>query len=96
MPTVFQITYDDLIKQLRKQKGKCKYTGINMSFDGSQPFHISLERINVNIGYTTSNIIFICQELNSPDFSSMIALHGLEKKEALAGMKISLLNLETK
>ncbi len=67
--TVFDITKRDLIALLQMQKGKCAYSHKNLTFDGNSPFHISLERRDVNVGYIKSNIVFICQELNTFDLS---------------------------
>lgn len=78
--TSFEITKEDLINQFKHQGGKCYYSGKNMSVDGKENFHVSLERLNVNIGYTKENIVFICEELNTSDCSASISLHNQEKK----------------
>lgn len=77
--TSFEITKIDLINLIQTQRGKCAYSHKNLSFDGKSPFHISLERKDVNIGYTKDNIVFICEELNSSNMSAIESLHNQEK-----------------
>lgn len=78
--TQMLLTMEEMRIQLIKQEGKCFYSGKNLSFDGTQKFHISLERINTLIGYNKNNIVFICEELNSGDRSASTALHNQEKR----------------
>lgn len=78
--TEVNLTVEEMIIQLIKQQGKCYYSGKNLSFDGTQKFHISLERLNTLSGYNKTNIVFICEELNSSDRSASIALHKEEKR----------------
>lgn len=78
--TTFDITKVDLIALLQSQRGKCAYSGKNLTFNGELPFHISLERKDVNIGYTKDNIVFICEELNTFDQSALQGLHNQEKR----------------
>lgn len=65
------ITKEMLFDQLRKQQGRCYYSGKHMTFERGQPFNISLERLDTRIGYTQSNIVFICIELNTGDSRSV-------------------------
>ncbi|RYE13168.1 MAG: hypothetical protein EOP45_21640, partial [Sphingobacteriaceae bacterium] len=78
--TTFEITIDDLGTMLKAQKGKCHYSQKNLTFDGKAHFHISLERKDVNIGYTKDNCVFICEELNTTNQSAIQSLHDQEKQ----------------
>lgn len=63
------ILIEDLWEQLKKQKGKCYYSGINMTIGIEEDWAISIERLNIHDGYNKDNIVFICNEFNSGDKS---------------------------
>lgn len=70
----FDITFEDLVEILKKQKGMCEYSGIKMNY-GSIKDHnwiASLERKNPKKGYTKDNVCFICAEFNTFDNTSII------------------------
>lgn len=67
------ITFEDMKQQLVLQKGKCFYSGMNMSFQSGENWFISIERLDVNLGYIKGNIVFVCHEFNSSDKTSMIS-----------------------
>ena len=93
--TAREIKIENLWHLLQKQCGKCyckrlrfnqwipltksKDSGKNLSFDGRENFHISLERIDTRKGYTTDNIVFICEELQAPDKSVLVDEKGSSK-----------------
>lgn len=58
----FNCTYEEMCSQLAKQEDKCAYSGLPMSFRPHTDWKCSPERINNNIGYIASNIVFICLE----------------------------------
>lgn len=69
----FDIDYDFLVELYRKQKGRCAYSGIPLSF-GSYHDHdwiASLERIDPLKGYTKDNVCLIAFEFNTTDVTSM-------------------------
>ncbi len=78
--TTYDFSKEAFVNLLQKQQGKCRLSGKNMGFDGSKPFHISLERIDVNIGYNPENVMLICEELNTSDLSAIKSLHGQQKR----------------
>lgn len=63
----FDITLDFLFDLYYKQSGRCYYSGICMTtFKGS--YLMSLERKDPKKGYTKSNVVLICDILNTGDF----------------------------
>lgn len=68
-PCDFNITYDDLLEQLKKQKGLCYYSSIKMEYGkaSQKDFVMSLERIDSLKGYVKDNICLICREFNGSD-----------------------------
>jgi hypothetical protein len=77
----FNITQQDIIDQLVKQRGLCYYSHypMNKSFD----YKASLERLNPLIGYEKGNIVLILAEFNAGDRSS---LKTKDSNEGSAGM----------
>jgi len=66
----FYLTFEEMIFQLKSQGGLCYYSGVPMtSVIGD--YKISIERLNVRLTYSHSNIVFICQEFNSIDNTRM-------------------------
>jgi len=68
----FNITYDDLLEQLKKQKGLCYYSSIKMEYGKAsrKDFVMSLERIDSLKGYVKDNICLICREFNGSDHTA--------------------------
>lgn len=66
---VFEITPEDLIELYYKQNGRCAITNLEMSLVSanrkiSNPFIVSLDRVDSFKGYTKDNIQFICNQVN--------------------------------
>lgn len=66
------LTHDDLVELLVSQRGKCFYSGIEMTYGMAKTddWVISLERINPIRGYSKDNICFICAEFNGMDHTA--------------------------
>jgi hypothetical protein len=65
------LTFEQLLEQYKKQQGMCAYSGIQMRIPNNSEWMMSLERINVKLGYTTENIVLICREFNTCDISAL-------------------------
>lgn len=68
----FSITWEDLKMQYEKQKGKCFYTGLEMSLTYSSKTHLvcppeqlSVDRVDPKKGYTKDNIVLCCYCINN-------------------------------
>ena len=53
---VITITIDDVLRILQKQKYKCVYTGVKLSWEYNNPYKASIDRIDSSKGYTPDNI----------------------------------------
>jgi hypothetical protein len=58
----FNLTIDKLKNIYNKQDGKCYWSELTMTFNGT--WKISLERIDPTNGYTSENCVLCCLELN--------------------------------
>ena len=57
----FEIIYDDLVEQLKKQNWKCYYTGQDLNFSKENRDGIntpSVDRLDSKLGYTRDNIVW--------------------------------------
>ncbi len=61
------IDFNFLVDLFNKQKGLCAYSGIPLQFNSKQNWCISIERIDVQRGYTKDNVCLICREFNTMD-----------------------------
>lgn len=57
-------TLDSLIELYNKQKGKCAYSGLEMSIKPLTDYKCSAERLDNEKGYTKDNVVLVCQEFN--------------------------------
>ncbi len=48
----------------RKQKGKCYYSGIKMSFNSGNKYKMSIDRIDSQMPYSKNNIVLSCWVIN--------------------------------
>ena len=60
----FSITYADLVEIWQKQKGKCIYTGWDMTTETNDLTLVSIERVVNDIGYTPENCVLSCWCVN--------------------------------
>ncbi len=64
------LTIIDLVNMWKEQNGLCAYSGHYMTW---QSYHadwrISIERVDVSLGYTKANTCLICREFNGIDFT---------------------------
>ncbi len=63
------LTIDDIRDVFERQKGKCAVTGLPMTTEASTHYNprwtnVSLDRCNVDVGYTRQNIIMVCWSVN--------------------------------
>lgn len=62
------LTFKELTDILIAQGGLCYYSGVPMTHARGD-FRCSPERLNVNESYSKSNVVLICAEFNSSDYS---------------------------
>lgn len=69
---ICDLSLEDLVDILKKQKGLCHISGIKMNYGSylDTNWVASLERIDSNKGYTKDNVCFVCCEFNTTDNSS--------------------------
>lgn len=60
----FAITDDDLLAKFVSQKGRCLYTGWDMTTETRSKTLMSLERKDCNEGYTVKNTVLVCWQAN--------------------------------
>eukprot|EP00397_Hematodinium_sp_SG-2012_P043872 GEMP01048861.1.p1 GENE.GEMP01048861.1~~GEMP01048861.1.p1 ORF type:complete len:457 (+),score=-9.48 GEMP01048861.1:46-1416(+) len=74
----FELTLDSLLNLWLSQKGRCGYSGIVMNTEPYTSWRLSLERRNNDLGYVAGNVLFVCAEFNTPDFSirAKHCIHG--------------------
>lgn len=64
------LTSADLMELWEKQRHKCYYTGVDMTFDKEDELHlVSIDRIDSSIGYTKNNIVLCTYAFNSFKFN---------------------------
>lgn len=64
------LTSKDLIDLWEKQKHKCFYTGVQMTFNKEDKLHlVSVDRVDSSIGYTKGNIVLCTYAFNSFKFN---------------------------
>ena len=64
------LTSKDLIELWEKQKHRCFYSGIPMTFDKNDKLHlVSIDRVDSSIGYTKENIVLCTYAFNSFKFN---------------------------
>ncbi|TAJ44172.1 hypothetical protein CUJ86_09095 [Methanofollis fontis] len=62
---VLELGVGDLKEIWEKQRGKCFYSGVEMSTDPRDPRCLSVDRINPDEGYTKNNVALCCSIINS-------------------------------
>lgn len=67
----FDIDFNFLVELYQKQKGRCAYSGIPLSFGSYHDWIASLERIDPLRGYTKDNVCIIAFEFNTTDRTCM-------------------------
>ena len=66
----WEVTCDDIIEIYYKQNGECTLTGIKLDHHRKgnrrkrNPFNISIDRIDNDVGYIVSNIQLVCSVVN--------------------------------
>jgi hypothetical protein len=62
----FKIDYKFIQNLWKNQKGLCYYTNVSMKLTARQknPYQVSIDRIDSNLGYTKENTVLCCQAIN--------------------------------
>ena len=58
------ISYEFIVRQMKKQNYRCYYSNIRFSYQCGSPYKLSLERLDDDQGYTEKNTVLICQLFN--------------------------------
>jgi hypothetical protein len=61
----FELTVDIINQKLKQQDNKCYISKIPISLDSKNPYSLSLDRLNSNIGYTIENTIIVTKFVNN-------------------------------
>ncbi len=61
----FNITIKELETIFKKQKGKCFYSGLDMTLIEDDRYVLSIDRVDSSIGYILSNVVLVCSVVNS-------------------------------
>ncbi|KAG5184460.1 hypothetical protein JKP88DRAFT_181251 [Tribonema minus] len=69
------ITLEDVVNMYREQGGGCLYTGVPFTTDGD--WRVSLERKNVDVGYTRQNCCLIAMEFQGTDFTALMHITAM-------------------
>ena len=67
----FELTLEALVKLHKSQGGRCAISGVPFDTEPGRPFSMSLDRINVNVGYVIDNLRIVAAILNPIDNSAM-------------------------
>lgn len=60
-----EISLEHLVSLWERQRGKCHYTGVTLSFDGlGRPESVSLDRVDSTKGYVADNVVLCCNIVN--------------------------------
>jgi len=65
----FELDLNFLLDLWLKQKGRCAYSDLIMNTTPFTSCRLSLERLDNALGYVPHNVVFICSEFNTSDFS---------------------------
>jgi len=60
----YNINKNYILELIKKQKGRCFYSNIPLSFKPMTSWKCSIERLNENKGYIKDNVCLICSEFN--------------------------------
>ena len=80
-PIIHTLTFDELLDVYITQKGKCMYSNKKLELFGD--YMMSLERIDIKVGYIKENCCLICVELNVGDWS--IVKNEYDDREGCSG-----------
>lgn len=69
----FDLTYEVLLEKYRSQRGRCAYSGIELSMRTHSDWRCSLERLDNAKGYVGDNIALICGEFQSTDATTRVS-----------------------
>lgn len=74
-------TLQDLVNLIVHQAGRCKISGLLLSFVPGNPWQCSLERVNPRLGYTPENVIAICHAFQTT--TNTIAHRGIADEDMI-------------
>jgi hypothetical protein len=66
----FTLTFEEAATQLRKQRGRCAYSGVRLRYARFTDWTASLERIDSQGDYQAHNVVFVCKEFNVSERSA--------------------------
>ena len=66
----FTITFEEALKKLINQGGRCAYSGMLLRYGGNISWAASLERLDSQKGYTDDNVVWVCSEWNVAEYSA--------------------------
>lgn len=83
---IFKIKIKDIEMLYSRQRGKCAYSGMNLSFRKMDKYKLSIDRIDSDLGYTIDNIHLVCWIINQAkgnmsDYDFLQSIHKIYKKK---------------
>eukprot|EP00397_Hematodinium_sp_SG-2012_P046974 GEMP01053257.1.p1 GENE.GEMP01053257.1~~GEMP01053257.1.p1 ORF type:complete len:339 (+),score=19.92 GEMP01053257.1:383-1399(+) len=66
---IFVLTINDVVDVYKRQHGLCYYSGIKMLLEPCSDWMCSVERLDNNRGYVVDNVVLICAEFQTSDYS---------------------------
>ena len=82
---IFKINIDYIEILYSRQKGKCAYSGMDLSFQKMNKYKLSIDRIDSDLGYTIDNIHLVCWIINQAkgnmsDYDFLRSIHKIYEK----------------
>eukprot|EP00397_Hematodinium_sp_SG-2012_P040978 GEMP01045032.1.p1 GENE.GEMP01045032.1~~GEMP01045032.1.p1 ORF type:complete len:455 (+),score=31.98 GEMP01045032.1:21-1385(+) len=86
----FELNFDFVLNLYWKQRGRCAYSDIVMNVESYTTWQLSLERRDNKLGYIPENVVFVCAEFNTADFSTY-RKYGFDGSTSWSREKVNLL-----
>ena len=67
----FDLALEDILQLYREQNGRCAISAVPFENMPGKPFSMSLDRVNVNLGYIEGNLRIVAAILNPIDYSAL-------------------------
>ena len=80
--SIFKIKLQDIEILYSRQRGKCAYSDLNLSFRKMDKYKLSIDRIDSELGYTPDNIQLVCWIINQAkgnmsDYDFLRSIHKI-------------------